>query len=121
MRKVSISLLAAVALLATATLPAAAASYGRPVPLSQEIKDFFAARGVDPQYLDKTESEVPGDQWARILAVVNTPDDPTVVTDDHDVLNSLVGMTLWEATSTYGDPVYITIGNSTWIHELVAD
>ncbi len=122
MRRTALAFFAAVALLAAAALPAVASTdYGRLVPVSQELKDFFAARGVDPQYLGMDQAQVPADQWARIVKVVTAYDDPDVMTDDHDRLNTLVMSALIDATSELDSPVYITLGNSVWIHQQVSD
>jgi hypothetical protein len=94
---------------------------GRSVAIAQEIRDFFAARGVDPAYLGLAKSQVPAAEWAKIAAVLNVADDTTVTTDDHDVLNTLVIEALMQATTTTDDPVYMDIGNLRWIHEIDTD
>jgi hypothetical protein len=96
------------------------AAPGRLVPITQDIKDFFAARGVDPSYLGLEKSLVPADQWAKIVNIVNTPDVADITTDDHDRLNTLVISALMNETVTTDDPVYMTIGTSSWIHESVS-
>jgi hypothetical protein len=105
------------ALSLAAILPASAAvtEAGRAVAPSADIIAFFQARGVDPQYLTKSKSEMPAAQWNLINKIVAAPDDTTVTTDDHDVLNSLVGMSLYDATTRLvGDQVYMNIGNMVW-------
>jgi hypothetical protein len=94
---------------------------GRNVAIAQEIKDFFAARGVNPAYLGLAKSAVPAAEWAKIEAVLNVADDTTVTTDDHDVLNSMVLGTLLQATTTTDDPVYMDIGNQRWVYEQDTD
>jgi hypothetical protein len=94
---------------------------GRGVAIAQEIKDFFAARGVNPAYLGLAKSAVPAAEWAKIEAVLNVADDTDVTTDDHDVLNTLVIEALMQATTTTDDPVYMDIGNQRWIHEIDTD
>jgi hypothetical protein len=94
---------------------------GRLVAIPQDIKDFFAARGVNPVCLGMDRSAVPAAEWTKILMVVNKVDDTTVTTDDHDVLNTLVIEALMLATTTTDDPVYMDLGNSRWIHELDTD
>ena len=120
----------AVALLLLAVLPIAASdqsALGRQVQPGDELAAFFEARGVDPQYLTMPKSAVPAEQWALIRKIVSTPnwDDPDTdyvdYTDDHDVLNSLVYLTLAKATHTTYDPVYITLGGTTWSHELIVE
>jgi hypothetical protein len=94
---------------------------GRQVAVTQELKDFFAANGADASYLGMAKSSVPAAEWAKIVAVVNTPDVTDDTTDTHDVLNSLVGKALGNATSTIDDPVYMNLGGEQWVYELVAD
>jgi hypothetical protein len=96
-------------------------SDGRLVAIHQDIKDFFAARGVNPVYLGLARSQVPAAEWAKISAVLNTPDDTTVTTDDHDVLNTLVMEALMQATTTTDDPVYMDIGSHRWVYERVSE
>ena len=105
----------AMAVVATASAP------GRLVPIHQDIKDWFAARGCNPVYLDMDKSQVPAAEWAKILAVVDTPDDTSVTTDDHDVLNTLVIEALMQANTTTDDPVYMDLGNQRWIYEQVSE
>jgi hypothetical protein len=97
------------------------ANPGRNVVITQEIKDFFAARGVNPAYLGLAKSAVPAAEWAKIEAVINVADDTTVTTDDHDALNSMVMGTLLQATTTTDDPVYMDIGTGRWIYEQDTD
>ncbi len=94
---------------------------GRSVAIAQEIKDFFAARGVNTAYLGMDKSAVPAGEWAKIEAVLNVADDTTVTTDDHDVLNTLVMEALMQATTTTDDPVYLDLGNHRWIYEQDTD
>ena len=94
---------------------------GRLVPIHQEIKDFFAARGANPAYLGLAKSAVPAAEWAKIEAVLNVADDTDVTTDDHDVLNTLVMEALMQATTTTDDPVYMDIGASRWVYEQVSE
>jgi hypothetical protein len=96
-------------------------SDGRLVAIHQDIKDFFAARGVNPVYLGLARSQVPAAEWAKIAAVLNVADDPDVTTDDHDVLNTLVMEALMQATTTTDDPVYLDIGSHRWVHEQVSE
>jgi hypothetical protein len=98
-----------------------ASSAGRLVAVAQEIKDFFAERGVNPVYLSMSQKDVPVAEWAKILAVLNTPDDTDVTTDDHGVLNTLVMEALMQANTTTDDPVYLDIGNQRWVYEQVSE
>jgi hypothetical protein len=117
----------AAALLVAAVLPMAAfasaeqATMGRQIAVTDDIAAFFKAHGVDPQYLGKARSAVPASQWNLILDIVNTQDVVDTYADDHDVLNGLVGTALYSATDTIGDPVYMTLGNNTWIHEIATE
>jgi hypothetical protein len=114
------ALMVAVSFSAMASVSTASAA-GRNVVIAQEIKDFFAARGANPAYLGMDQSQVPAAEWAKILAVLNTPDDTSVTTDDHDVLNTLVIESLMLANTTTDDPVYLDIGNQRWVYEQVSD
>ncbi len=114
-------IIAAVLICAVGISAFADAAPGRLVPVTQDIKDFFAARGADPSYLGLPKAQVPAEEWAKIVKIVNTPDVADVMTDDHDMLNSLVLAALINETITTDDPVYMTIGNSQWIHQSVSD
>jgi hypothetical protein len=94
---------------------------GRLVPVTQDIKDFFAARGIDASYLGAAPGVIPTADWQKLLRIVNTPDDTSVTTDDHDVLNSMVLSALLAATTTTDDPVYMDLGNNRWIYEQDSD
>jgi hypothetical protein len=102
-------------------MAAVSSSDGLLVAIHQDIKDFFAARGVNPAYLGLAKSQVPAADWEKISAVLNVADDPDVTTDDHDVLNTLVMEALMEANTTTDDPVYMDIGNLRWIYKQVSD
>lgn len=124
-RKLKIAAVAA-ALMVAVTFSAMAvvstpSNPGRLVAINQEIKDFFAARGCNPAYLGLAKSQVPAAEWAKIEAVLTVADDTDVTTDDHDVLNSLVMMTLMNATTTTDDPVYLDLGDQRWIFEQDTD
>jgi len=124
-RKLKIAAVAA-ALLVAVTFSAMAVvstptNPGRLVAIHQEIKDFFAARGCNPAYLGLEKSAVPAAEWEKISAVLNVADDPDVLSDDHDVLNSLVIQALTDATTTTDDPVYMDLGNHRWIYEQDTD
>lgn len=128
MNKLSFKTIAfAAAVLLAGLLPMAAfaateqANMGRQVSVTEELAAFFQTRGVDPQYLGKAKSVVPVAQWNLILKIVNTPDVVDVYSDDHDVLNGLVGSALHAATDAISDPVYMTLGDNTWIHEIAAE
>jgi hypothetical protein len=128
MNKLSFKTIAfAAAVLLTAVLPMAAfaateqANMGRQISVTPEIAAFFQTRGVDPQYLGKAKTAVPAAQWDLILDIVNTGDVADTSLDDHDLLNGLVGTALYAATDTISDPVYMTLGNNTWIHEIAAE
>jgi hypothetical protein len=73
-RFVKLFTIAAVLLAATAFV-ASAAPVGRPAAITPDLSKFFADRGVDPSYLGKAKSEVPADQWSKIEAIVNTPEE----------------------------------------------
>jgi hypothetical protein len=117
---IAAALMVAVSFSAMATVSTASAP-GRTVAIAQEIKDFFSARGCNPVYLGMSQKDVPAAEWTKILAVLNTPDDTSVTTDDHDVLNTLVMEALMQANTTTDDPVYLDIGNQRWVYEQVSD
>jgi hypothetical protein len=94
---------------------------GRAVAVTQEIRDFLAARGVDPAVVGQAAASAPAAEWSRLLSVVNAADDTSITTDDHDVLNSMVLSALINATTTTDDPVYMDLGNNRWIYELDTD
>jgi hypothetical protein len=89
---------------------------GKAVPITQEIKDFFSARGANPDMLGLDRSKVSDADWTKIEAIINTPDDLTVTTDDHDVLNALIDAALFNATTAPDDPVYIDLGDQRWTY-----
>ncbi len=115
------------ALLMAIILPAAAGGAGefaadaRLVEITPAIAGFFEERGVSPVYLGQSKEQVPAIEWQTMLEVINAEDDPDVVTDDHDLLNSLVLHALFSATDEIGDPVYMTIGSTSWRHELIEE
>lgn len=117
---IAAALMAAVSFSAMAVV-STASSPGRNVAITQEIKDFFSARGCNPVYLDLDRSQVPAAEWAKIAAVLNAADDTDVTTDDHDVLNTLVMSALMNATVATDDPVYMDLGNHRWIYEQDTD
>lgn len=45
---------------------------GRIVAKTQEFRDYFDARGVNPAYLGMDRSAVPATAWAKMEAVLNT-------------------------------------------------
>ena len=125
MKRVWKLLLAASVMMALASLAASAYPVaqlhsetlpGTPVPITQEIKDFFAARGANPDMLGVDRSKVPDADWSKIMQIINTPDDLTVTTDDHDVLNGLIDSALYNATTGTDSPVYMDLGNQRWTY-----
>lgn len=118
-------------LAAIAVLPAMAGGTGEStsratVAAGSELTAFFAERGVDPRYLGLEKSQIPEEQWSRIneiVAAANVESDDTETLDyddDHDVLNSLVFESLYAASDTAGETVYLTLGDTTWGHTLEA-
>ena len=89
---------------------------GRLVPVTQDIRDFFAARGANPADLGMSKDQIPAADWMKIEQIITTPDDTTVTTDDHDVLNELVDAALVNATTTTDDPVYMDLGDQRWTY-----
>lgn len=110
-------------------LPHSESLPGTAVAIPQEIKDFFAARGVDPQYLGMPKAQVPADVWAKIVAIVN-PDErlriehieklmkpaSTEPPSDYDILDQLVTTTLMDATTAADSPVYMDLGGQRWTY-----
>jgi hypothetical protein len=96
-----------------------AAAPGKLVPVTQEITEWFAANGVDASILTASRGSVSSAEWKKLVDLVNTPDVADDTTDVHDVLNTLVDQALINATSTYDEPVYMDIGGSRWVYELV--
>jgi len=107
-------LVAAAVLLLVAGFSASAAPLGKAVPITPELSKFFQDEGVNPQYLGVPASGIPKDQLAKIMAIINTPDDTTVTTDTHDVLNSLVADALGKAAVTNDSPYFIELGSTVW-------
>lgn len=108
------------ALVLAAVLPVAASGVqessitGRAVTPSADTLAFFQSHGVDSQYVTKEQNEMPADQWAKLVEIVDSPHN--VAGDLHDQLNSLVLADLHNATIGLGETVYIAIGNSVWTH-----
>jgi hypothetical protein len=93
-------------------------SPGRLVPVTQEIKDWFATRGVNAAYVAADKASVPAGEWNKIVGIVNTPDVTDDTTDTHDALNALVDQALVNASSTLDEPVYMDIGGTRWVFQL---
>ena len=111
-------MLFAVGFIAMADAPMASTFPGRLVPISQEVKDFFSARGVDPSYLGQDQSQVPADQWAKIEAILSEPSSGAFTPSGHDIVNDLVMSNLMLSSTGRDDPVYTDIGSSRWIYFL---
>jgi hypothetical protein len=90
---------------------------GQKAAVTTELAQFFADRGADPQYLNVAPSAIPAEQLVKIMAIVNTADDTTVTTDDHDVMNSLVSGALSKAITAVDSPVYIRLGSTVYYAE----
>lgn len=115
----------ALGILMAAVLPVAAIGLqdeGQRLAPNQDIVDFFVARGVDAQYVGKSQSEVPAAQWKIMADIANTmPDDFTNPHADytdylnaHDELNSMVTAQLAGTVADPNKPVYISIGGIVW-------
>jgi hypothetical protein len=108
----------AAALLMVAGIAAFASTQAVPVgqkaAVTQELAAFFTARGADAQYLNVDASAIPASDLAKIQAIVNTADDTTVTTDDHDILNSLVSAALGKSINAVDSPVYLKLGTTVY-------
>jgi hypothetical protein len=95
---------------AFASEKAAAVPVGQKAAVTQDLAAFFAAHGADPQYLNVDAAVIPASELAKIMAIVNTADDTTVTTDDHDVLNRLVSAAMSKSITAVDSPVYLKLG-----------
>ncbi len=69
-------------------------------PIGPGIARWFSDHGVDPMYLGKAQSEVPADQWEKIVALENDP-----------ALAAVIESSLRNYVSALGDDVFLRIGN----------
>ena len=88
-------------LMAGAAFTASAMPQGRQVPLDENIVQFFAKNGVDPQYLNMAQASVPADIWQKITTLVSDPD-----------LSPLVLSDLRDDVAAFGPTIYVQIGNT---------
>jgi hypothetical protein len=90
---------------------------GTRIQPSEATLAFFQKQGVDPQYVCCGKENMPAEQWQKIRAVLEAPDDTTKTNDLHDTLTSNIMADLHNADHVSTDVVYIEIGGSVWSHK----
>jgi hypothetical protein len=89
-------------LMATAAALAASAQAlpsGRPVPLDQNVVQYFASNGVDPQYLGEAPSKIPADVLAKMTTL-----------ESDRAFSSLLLSDLRVDAAVMGDSLFVDLG-----------